>query len=86
MHRHRKANLVKRTAVLRGEELWRALGFGSLRAFQRARADGEITIPLYPIPGQSKGVFALRIDVEDFLKKTARHKSSQPTEEGTDMS
>lgn len=49
---------------LQGDALWKALGFANAKAFQRARARGDLSIPLYPIPGQSRGVFAKREDVE----------------------
>lgn len=48
-------------ATLQGAALWRALGFKNERAFQRAVQAGRIGIPLYPVPGQSRGWFA-RVD------------------------
>lgn len=35
---------------LTGEPLWRALGFGSRRAFERAAEAGQLTVALYPLP------------------------------------
>lgn len=67
---------------LRGEALWRALGFRSERSFQRAKEAGKIAVPLYPILGQSRGVYALRADVEKHREKIRR----APRGEGTDMS
>jgi len=41
-----------------GRELWLELGFRNERAFQRARKAGTITLRLYPIAGQARGVYA----------------------------
>jgi hypothetical protein len=68
--------------TLRGEALWRALGFASERSFQRAKASGQIPVPLYPIFGQSRGVYALRSDVERHLERIGKDSG----EEGADMS
>jgi len=67
---HRLPKLIAKAAILRGETLWRALGFKNEKAFQRARARGKIRIPLYPVPYQSRGVYALKTDVDAFLKAT----------------
>lgn len=53
-------------AIVKGEKLYRALGYGSERSFLRAREAGTVAIPLYPTPGQSRGVYALARDVEAF--------------------
>lgn len=62
---------------LQGDALWKALGFANAKAFQRARARGDVSIPLYPIPGQSRGVFAKREDVERWR---AERRSESPTD------
>ena len=69
---------------LQGEALWKALGYANAKAFQRARARGEVSIPLYPVPGQSRGVFAKREDVERWR---AEHRpEDQSDKEGAAMS
>lgn len=40
--------LTRHGAWLSGDVLWRALGFGSRRSFQRAAARGQIGVKLYP--------------------------------------
>jgi hypothetical protein len=79
--RYRRPNLVVIAATLRGEALWRALGFKNEKAFQRAKARGELRIPLYPIPHQSSGVFAIKADVDAFLEKK-RKTAESGLEEG----
>lgn len=56
---------------VQGETLWRALGFRNERAFQRARQQGWSEIPLYPIPGQSRGLYARLDDLEAYLARKA---------------
>ncbi|GAB6194895.1 hypothetical protein PAGU2595_001940 [Lysobacter xanthus] len=41
-----------------GQSLWQALGFANERAFQRARLAKTISLSLYPMPGQARGVYA----------------------------
>jgi hypothetical protein len=79
-----QSNPIARSGILRGEALWRALGFKNEKAFQRARVAGKIPIPLYPVPQQSRGVYALKADVEDFLAK--QRKAADKPEEGSSMS
>ena len=55
--------------VLVGERLWTELGFRSEHAFQRARRRGWAECPLYPIPGQSRGVYARPEDVAEFKRR-----------------
>lgn len=86
MPKLRKNNLVKRSPVLRGELLWRALGYESERTFQRAKAAGKIGVPLYPIHGHPTGVYALRADVERFRAKNSNEVSEGKSKEGSDMS
>ena len=81
---HRQPNLLARRAVLRGEALWRALGFKNEKAFQRARAAGKIAVRFYPIPRQSRGVYALKEDVEDFLAQ--QREAADKPQEGSSMS
>ncbi len=71
---------INKVEVLTGERLWRALGFKSLRSFQRAMAKGEIRIPLFPIPGQSRGVFARIPDVEAFRARRERAEQDEAEE------
>jgi len=54
----------RQVLILKGEALTKALGFSNERAFQRARKKGVIPVRLYPIPGQSSGVYATARDVE----------------------
>jgi len=57
-------------ALLKGEALWRALGFNNERAFLRARTRGALAgLRLYPVPDQSRGVYARKDDVLEFLTK-----------------
>lgn len=53
---------------VQGEALWRALGFKNERAFQRARQQGWAELPLYPIPGRSRGVYARADELAAFLE------------------
>ena len=62
-------------ATLEGPALWKALGFKNARAFQRAIETGRIGIPLYPMPGQSRGWFARVEDV-------ATHRASSAPAKG----
>lgn len=64
----RKTPNTLAVAQVSGEALWTALGFRNERAFQRARQRNEIPIRVFPLPGQSRGVYARRDDLEAFLK------------------
>lgn len=55
------------TTYVKGSALWRALGFTSERAFQRARQTNQISLRLYPIPGQSRGVRARVDELTNYL-------------------
>lgn len=79
---HRQPSQIAKPAVLRGEALWRTLGFKNEKAFQRARASGKVGVPLYPIPEQSRGVYALKADVQRYLARQIKRQ----TEEGRPMS
>lgn len=57
------------SATVQGAALWRALGFKNERAFQRARQQGWSEIPLYPISGQSRGLYARRDDLKAYLER-----------------
>lgn len=59
--------VTARGAILRGERLIKALGFANATAFQRARRAGQIGVALYPIPGQSRGVYAFEGEVKEYL-------------------
>jgi len=63
-----------------GKELREALGFRSERSFQRARQCGAISVPLYPIPGQARGVYARSDELAAYLAQpeTPRRKRSRP--------
>ena len=50
-----------------GRALWHALGFANERAFQRARQANQVPIPLYPLPGQARGVYARSDDLARYL-------------------
>lgn len=50
-----------------GRTLWQALGFANERAFQRARRANQVPIPLYPLPGQARGVYARSDDLARYL-------------------
>ena len=50
-----------------GRALWQALGFANERAFQRARQANQVPIPLYPLPGQARGVYARSDDLARYL-------------------
>lgn len=50
-----------------GRDLWRALGFANERAFQRARQAKAIAVPLYPISGQARGVYARSDELVAYL-------------------
>ena len=54
--------------TLRGEALWRALGYTNAKAFQRATAAGKVSITLCPIPGQARGAYVLHADLPRMLK------------------
>jgi hypothetical protein len=55
-------------AHIQGEALWRALGFKNERTFQRARRDHWSGPRLYPIPGQSRGVYARLDELTSYLE------------------
>lgn len=57
---------VKSAEIVTGAALVAALGFANARAFQRARKAGRIGIALYPVPGQSRGVYAYKRDIESY--------------------
>ncbi len=66
-------------SVVQGEALWRTLGFKNERAFQRARQSGWSEVPLYPIAGQSRGVYA-RLD--ELMAYVERQPATKRGEEG----
>lgn len=63
--------------TVRGEVLWKGLGFKNERAFQRARQQGWSEIPLYPIPGQSRGLYARRDDFVAYLERKSTAESGK---------
>lgn len=68
------------TAPVQGEVLWRSLGFKNERAFQRARQQGWAELPLYPVPGRSRGVYARQDELAAFLE--ARRAREMGREDG----
>jgi len=60
--------LTAHGAVLKGEALWRALGFGSRSAFQRAVAARTVGVTLFPMR-EGRGRYALTRDVARYLAK-----------------
>jgi hypothetical protein len=54
-------------AEVSGRALWTALGFANERAFQRARQANAIALPLYPIGGQARGVYARSDELAVYL-------------------
>lgn len=54
--------------TLSGDALVAALGFSSARSFQRAKQQGRITVPLYPLQGR-KGVYAFVEDIERLRRR-----------------
>lgn len=53
-----KPGIAPSIVPVSGRALWQALGFANERAFQRARQAHQVPIPLYPLPGQARGVYA----------------------------
>lgn len=62
-------------ATLQGSALWSALGYKNARAFQRAVHAGRVGVPLFPVPGQSRGWFARAEDVAQHRKAAAEKAS-----------
>ena len=52
-----------------GRALWQALGFANERAFQRARQASQLDIPLYPLAGKARGVYARSDDLARYLAR-----------------
>ena len=63
--------------TVQGEALWRALGFKNERAFQRARQRGWSELPLYPIAGQSRGLYARLDELTTYLECQKAAKSGK---------
>jgi len=62
-----KSKVSPRVGPVSGRALWQALGFVNERAFQRAHRANQLAIPLYPIPGKARGVYARSDDLALFL-------------------
>lgn len=62
-----KPGLAPSIVPVSGRALWQALGFANERAFQRARQANQVPIPLYPLPGQARGVYARSDDLAHHL-------------------
>lgn len=73
---------IKPATFVRGTDLWMALGFNNARAFQRAYRTGRIGLRLYPIPGQSRGVFARADELATFLAKSGSKAMDPPAAKG----
>lgn len=64
-----KPSLAPSVVPVSGRALWQALGFANERAFQRARQANLAPIPLYPIPGKGRGVYARSDDLANYLAR-----------------
>lgn len=62
-----KPGIAPSIVPVSGRALWQALGFANERAFQRARQANQMPIPLYPLPGQARGVYARSDDLARYL-------------------
>ena len=62
-----KPGIAPSIVPVSGRALWQALGFANERAFQRARQANQVPIPLYPLPGQARGVYARSDDLARYL-------------------
>jgi hypothetical protein len=62
-----KPSIAPSILPVSGRALWQALGFANERAFQRARQANQVQIPLYPLPGQARGVYARSDDLARYL-------------------
>lgn len=62
-----KPSIAPSILPVAGRALWQALGFANERAFQRARQANQVPIPLYPLPGQARGVYARSDDLARYL-------------------
>lgn len=67
-----KPSLAPSIVPVSGRTLWQALGFANERAFQRARQANQVPIPLYPIPGKGRGVYARSDDLARYLANLNR--------------
>ena len=68
---------IRGRAIVLGDDLVKALGFNSARTFQLARQQGTLQLRLYPIPGQSRGVYAFADDIEAWKKAKSTASSTQ---------
>lgn len=62
-----KPSVAPTIVPVSGRALWQALGFANERAFQRARQANQVPIPLYPLPGLARGVYARSDDLARLL-------------------
>ena len=58
---------AKSVVPVSGRALWQSLGFANERAFQRARRANLLKIPLYPLPGMARGVYARSDELAIYL-------------------
>lgn len=73
-----RKQIIRGRAIVTGDALVKALGFNSARTFQQARQRGTLQLRLYPIPGQSRGVYAFADDIEAWKKNSVAASSTQP--------
>jgi hypothetical protein len=71
-----KSKVLPPIVPVSGRALWQALGFANERAFQRARHANQLDLPLYPVPGKARGVYARSDDLARYL---ARPTQAPPT-------
>lgn len=77
----RKSKVPPPIVPVSGRALWQALGFANERAFQRARRANQLDLPLYPVPGKARGVYARSDDLARYLAQltpTPRERSATP--------
>ena len=76
-----KPSIAPTIVPVSGRALWQALGFANERAFQRARQANQVPIPLYPLPGLARGVYARSDDLARLLASlnpSPRDRSTAP--------
>jgi hypothetical protein len=71
--------------ILGGADLSRALGYRSLAAFRQARRRGQVEVKLFSLPNR-RGVFALGIEVAQWLAKASQSPATTIVQEGQQTS
>jgi hypothetical protein len=64
-----KPNAVPTIVPVSGRALWQALSYANERAFQRACRVNQVKIPLYPLLGKTRGVYARSDDLANYLAR-----------------